>query len=365
MDIRASIERLLNIQNPGIITSLVLLPLTLCSFLYGFSVFLRTFFYKLKILNRNAVSCRVISLGNITVGGTGKTPTVCWLAGCLKNEGFRTVVINRGYLGSRTQSVQVVSDGEKILVSAEEVGDEAFMLAEKLSGIPVLAGKDRVAAARIAVDVFNAQVVILDDGFQYLKLKKDLEIVLVNASNPFGNGFLLPRGTLREPLSALGRASLILLTKTDSAPENINELEERIAIINPDVRIFRSSFKPAGIKNVKTQQHVALDRLGGKKAVALCSIGDPANFFSTLELLNVVLLKKLVFSDHHSYDEDDYKTIDKWAQSSDCLITTEKDIAKINSDVIQNDKFYQLEIEQVVDNPELFLSCVKEIAGMG
>jgi tetraacyldisaccharide 4'-kinase len=364
MNLRASIEKLINIKNPGILTSLILLPLTVCAYLYRLVVFFRTLLYQWNILRRHRIACKVIAIGNITVGGTGKTTTVCHLARCFKREGCRVVVLNRGYRGSQSGKPQVVSDGVKILAAPEAVGDEAWMLAKKLPGVPVVTGKDRVAAGKMAVELLNAQIAILDDGFQYYRLERDLDVVLINARNPFGNGFLLPRGTLREPLSALKRAPLILVTKSDMNSCNIGELEERIGTYNPDARIFKSSLKTVSLKKVQGEQEVPLDSVEGKRAVGLCSIGDPDSFFSILNSLNVLLVGKLVFPDHHTFQERDYKLIRHWTEKSELIITTEKDIARIDLDMVQKEKLLIIEIEQVIDNEELFTRSLKELAGM-
>jgi tetraacyldisaccharide 4'-kinase len=206
MDLRASTEKLLNTQNPGVLLSLCLLPLTLASFIFYFIVLIRSTLYKIGIFKSYKAECKVTTIGNLTVGGTGKTPTVCLLAKHFKESGFRTAVVCRGYRGKNTDIPMVVSDKEKVLMDSESAGDEACMLARKLPGIPVLAGKNRISASKMACDLFNCEIIILDDGFQHLSLKRDTDVVLINSRNPFGNGFLLPRGILREPLNAIKRA---------------------------------------------------------------------------------------------------------------------------------------------------------------
>jgi tetraacyldisaccharide 4'-kinase len=364
MNIRASIEKLINIQNPGILTRLLLLPLSLGAVLYRFAVSARSFLYKSNILPRLHIPCKVIAVGNITVGGTGKTPTVCCLAQRLKQENFRVAVLNRGYRGSKSDKPQVVSDGKEILATAESVGDEARMLAEKLPEIPILASKDRASAGHRAVELFNTQIVILDDGFQHLRLERDLDVVLINAHNPFGNGFLLPRGTLREPLSALRRARLIILTKTDISCCNIKELEDRIRSYNPDVQIFKSCFTPVRLVKVFPPQEVPFASVEGRTCVGLCSIADPESFFLMLKRLNVFLMEKLVFPDHHAYCQRDYKFIKQQSDESELIITTQKDIAKIDLNMIQKEKLLVMEIEQVIDQGDLFFRNLRNLAGL-
>ena len=176
MNIRAAIEKLIHLQKPGLPVRLLLLPLTLCSYLYCCAMLARAWLYKACIFASYSLPCRVIAVGNITVGGTGKTPTVCLLARSLHEKGFKVAVVSRGYRGAAIAVPQVVSDGSRVLASAADAGDEAVMLARKLSGIPVIACPDRVAAGNLACERFAAQVVLLDDGFQHLQLRRDLDM---------------------------------------------------------------------------------------------------------------------------------------------------------------------------------------------
>ena len=193
----------------------MLFPLTMCSYLFKAIVLLRSFLYRKGIFKSHRLPCKVISIGNITVGGTGKTPVTCLIARYLKDAGCRVTVLSRGYRAQGGTEPLIVSDDKHVIAGPEIAGDEAVMLAHKLPGVPVLAGKNRFLLGQRAVHDFSAQAVLLDDGFQHYPLQRDLDIVLINARNPFGNGFLLPRGTLREPLSALSRAPLIVLTKVE------------------------------------------------------------------------------------------------------------------------------------------------------
>ena len=282
-------------------TRLLLLPLSMAAFFYSLIVSLRARLYKLNILKSARISCRVITVGNITVGGTGKTPTVCYLAQRLKNKGLRAGVLCRGYRGTGADAPLVVSDGSRIIATGEAAGDEAFMLAQKLSGIPVLAGKDRVSSGRMAAERFSLHVAILDDGFQHHRLQRDLDIVLINAANPFGNGFLLPRGTLREPLAALQRARIILLTKADVTAGAPGELESRLRLQSPAAEIFKASYRVARLYRAGSGVEVPVDSVKGKQAAGLCSIGDPASFFALLERTGAYINKKIIFPDHHAY----------------------------------------------------------------
>lgn len=357
MDIRAVIEKLIHMKTPGTALRLLLLPLTLCSFVYGTAMRIRAWLYRACLFGSFALPCRVISVGNITVGGTGKTPTVCLLARSLYARGFKIAVVTRGYRGTNIKTPLIVSDGMQVRASCAEAGDEAVMLAAQLTGIPVIACRDRVAAGKLACDMFGADTVLLDDGFQHLRLRRDLDIVLVNVLDPFGNGRLLPRGVLREPLAALERASIILLTKADATGGAVG-LAARIQELNPAARLYSSSYHIAGFCNFQSGHTVEAVELSGKNVGALCSIGDPASFISMLSRAGMQVSDPLVYPDHHAYVSDDYTALRDVAARVYAVVTTEKDIAKLDAGMLQIDNLIIMEIEQVIESFEL---CIDEV----
>lgn len=364
MDMRAAIEKLLNLRNGGTGLQLLLFPLTLCSFLYGFAMSCRTLLYRTGVLKSRRIGCRVVTVGNITVGGTGKTPTVCCLAQYFSQNGFRVVVLSRGYRGNAAGEPQIVSDGTTVLASAGAAGDEAFMLARRLPGIPVITARDRVAAGTLAVERFGAQIAILDDGFQHFRLQRDADIVLVNAANPFGNGFLLPRGVLREKPAALRRAHIIVLTKTDAPDGSVKTLRDTVRRYNPQAPVFTSSYKVRCLRNACSGDNIPVAALAGKRVAPVCSIGDPGGFIAMVEKLQAVPVERIILPDHHTYGPEDYRRITGLARQVDSIITTEKDIAKINLNMVQTDKLIVMEIEQVVDDQARFFKTVRDCAGL-
>ncbi len=361
MNLRASTEKLINTRNPGTLLSIALFPLTAASFIYTLIMDIRSYMYDLGILKSHNAGCKVITIGNLTVGGTGKTPTVCMIAEYFKKEGIKTAVVCRGYRGEKTGTPQIVSDGKKMLSDPASAGDEACMLAKKLSGIPVIAGKDRVAASKLTCKLFKTEIILLDDGFQHQRLKRDIDIVLINSENPFGNGYLLPRGILREPLKALKRADMILLTKTDPVNDDCSSLENRIRLHNPNAPVFRSFYKPSNIINPVDNNSIPVDLFKNKKVAGFCSIGDPESFILTLKNMGITLTQKIIYPDHHLYCNQDYKHIQELSEKFDYLITTEKDIAKITPDMIKISNLSVLEIDEVIDNIELFFKNIRKL----
>jgi tetraacyldisaccharide 4'-kinase len=211
----------------------------------------------------------------------------------------------------------------------------------------------------LACEQFNPHVVVMDDGFQHLSLKRDLDIVLVNARNPFGCGALLPRGILREPLRALRRARIIIITKADSHADS-EELRNRITAIHPDAAVFLARFKPISLLHPASGRSLDLETVRGRIAAGLCSIGDPENFFSMLSDLGVSYSGPLCFPDHHRYNAKEERLITVRAGEVDYLITTQKDIAKMSFDMLQIPNLLVLQVRQSIDEQDSFLRLVFE-----
>jgi len=360
--LRAAFEKMLHTQEPGPLISLLLLPLWLCSLLFRIVVSVRAWLYASGLLASRQLPCRVVTIGNITVGGTGKTPTVCLVAQAFADAGLYTAVLSRGY-GGTSRAPLIVSDRETVRASAREAGDEPFMLAQSLSGIPVITSSDRYSGGMLASERFNPHVLVMDDGFQHLRLKRDLDIALISARNPFGCGALLPRGILREPLSALRRARIVLITKADQQRDP-EELKQRIAAIHPDAKIFLARFKPTALLHPASGKSLELETLRGRVAAGLCSIGDPESFFSMLADFGASYSHPLIFPDHHRYSKQDVKVIAARAGEVDYLVTTEKDIAKMSSDMLQIPNLLVLQVHQTIDDQDRFMNLVFESLGL-
>ncbi|HEX8835164.1 MAG TPA: tetraacyldisaccharide 4'-kinase, partial [Abditibacteriaceae bacterium] len=226
--------------------------------------------------------CRVVSVGNLTVGGTGKTPTVQWLAREMQNRGARVAVVARGYRGRKSDEGAVVSDGQNLLLNARDAGDEPLLHTRALPGVAVVIGRDRVKAAQRAANECGANSVVLDDAFGYYSLARDFDLVLMDARRPFDNGHLLPRGRLREPASALGRADAVLLTRCNMASAAQREDAQTEIARWTKAPVFQSSHAPVSLRDEATGETQLLDVLQGAKIGALSALADNAAFAQTL-----------------------------------------------------------------------------------
>ncbi|MFH1146434.1 MAG: tetraacyldisaccharide 4'-kinase [Pseudomonadota bacterium] len=301
--------------------------------LYGLGMRVRSELYERSIFKRATLPCRVISLGNLTLGGSGKTPATIWLSGYIRDRGKRVCIVSRGYKAQQTQSVGIVSDGRKLLLSPAAAGDEPFMMAKALPGIPVLTGKKRFDAGMRAIQAFQSEIIILDDAYQHLALNRDLNIVLLRTGRPFGNGYVFPAGILREPLSALKRADAFVLTyaQEESASETERQrefLERRF----PGKPVFISHCRPTGFFYCGDQGQYDFAELKGRKALAFCGIANPESFRSTLAGSGLELVDFRAYQDHYGFQEQDLLDLEKRALAcgAEIMITTEKDAVKIS-----------------------------------
>lgn len=300
---------------------------------YGAAVLARRALYALGVLRRKKLGAKVVCIGNLTAGGTGKTPAVLLAAHTLRQRGHNVAVLSRGYgRKGRGKGVAVLLDGRP--ADWRICGDEPWMMHQSLAGqgVPVLVSSDRAKAGELAVDMYDSDVIILDDGFQHLRLHRDLDVVLVNARDPFGGGYLLPLGDLREPVSALRRAHMVLITHSDrvEAPE-LAALRERIEAVRPGVPVLESAHRPDHLLDVRTEKKLPLSHLKGKEVSALSGLGDPLSFEGSLEELGAVLAQTWRYQDHHAYTAGDLDSVEK-LRGELPLVTTLKDFARFPED---------------------------------
>ncbi|MBL7068434.1 MAG: tetraacyldisaccharide 4'-kinase [Candidatus Omnitrophica bacterium] len=302
---REYIYSLMTDRREGLIAALMKVLLSIASLFYGLSVRF------IRFINRRtakSLPCKVVSIGNLTLGGTGKTPTACMVAKFLKSEGKNPCVLIRGY-------------GE----------DEWKMLESLLGDIPVVVGRDRVSSGSKACSEYNADTVVLDDGFQHWRLKRDLNIVLVDSTNPFGNRRLFPRGLLREEIDGLRRADIIMLTKTDMGSRNLGYIKEELKKRTPDISILESVHSPTEIYNLYGRKALGLSALKERDICVLSSIVNTEYFEYTLKNLGANISARFHYPDHYDYKKSDLEDIIKECKKSgiNTIVTTEKDAVKL------------------------------------
>ena len=334
--------------------------LLVTAFVYGMLVRLRRSLFKAGLLRKNALPITVISVGNLTLGGTGKTPTVLNVAALLRTRGRRPVVISRGYGRKDESRIETVSDGSGVLVDAATGGDEPVLIGAKLTGVPVVAGKDRFQAGLFALERFNPDTIILDDGFQHLRLQRNIDIVLVDAADPFGNGKLFPAGILREPLTSLQRADIVLITRSEQAAD----LESLTATLRQftRARIFTSRHVPVDLIDSGSGDVMPLSALRNTDAFVFSGIARPASFTALMRSLGAQIKAEAVFPDHYEYTRFDLASI--FQQAADkrisMIVTTEKDAIRLRS--MKSDGIWALRIElQVCEHEEWETAILEDL----
>ncbi len=342
LHVKKKIESIMNNKGSSLTPSLA-------SLLHGISIFygaaqrLRATCYRHRIFSSRELPCKVISVGNITVGGTGKTPMTIHVAREIKRTGLKVVIVSRGYRGGAEKHGGIVSDGRTLYMNAEQAGDEPYMIACRLKGVPVVVGKNRFAAGMLAIRKFQPDVIVLDDAFQHLKLKRDIDLVLLDHMHPFGNSHLLPRGVLREPVSSLARSAACILTRCRAGAEEaaLSSLAG-IQMLVPGIPVFTSSHVPYWYM-VHKGEHKSFEavpdvfspkdqeQLKHRKVYCFSGIARNDDFRHTVKDLGFKITGFLEFSDHHPYTEKDLETILRCAEKTGAnrLITTEKDHARI------------------------------------
>jgi tetraacyldisaccharide 4'-kinase len=290
--------------------------------LYGLIGRLRRKLYRTGVLSVYRAPVPVISVGNLTVGGTGKTPMVDYLVKWLLGRGQRVAVVSRGYGGQGAGRVGVVCAGEGPLLPPEVCGDEPYLLAQRNPRALVLIAPRRAEGIRLAVERFAAQIILFDDGFQHLAVARDLDIVLLDARRPFGNGYLLPAGILREPASALQQAGVVVLTRSNGS--------ERLSLTGA-CSLARSRHRLSDEAVSLTGERLPLKSLVAQRAVAFAGIADPDNYFAALAAAGLQLVRTLPLNDHVAYGRDTLALLTDAARDADFLVTTEKDGVKLST----------------------------------
>ena len=355
--------------------------LRVLSSLYSRIMRLRWWMYEKRLARWHSVGCFTISVGNLTVGGTGKTPIVEQFARTLTQEGRRVAILSRGYksmprplaqriwnrLTFRSNYIppRVVSDGRSLLLDSGRAGDEPFMLASNLHDVVVIVDKDRVKSALYAIKHFNVDTLLLDDGYQYLPLKERLNVTLVDRHAPFGNEYVLPRGTLREPHDHLKRADVIFITKCDGT--DISDLKDRIREFNKHAEMIECTHKTLYLQDLYTNERRPLAYLQGRDIGAMSGIAVPESFEGALRQLGANIIYSRNYADHHRYtDQEVTNAITRTrARGGHALITTEKDAVRFPRVNRQDLPVYFLRVEiQLINTKESLHDCLVRISGI-
>ena len=328
--------------------------------IFSVLVQIRFLFYKNRILHDQHLGCLVVVVGNLTVGGTGKTPVVEIFARHLAERGRTVAILSRGYKSKNEQVLKkwwrmishgeppppkVVSDGQRILLDSELAGDEPYMLAKNLPGVLVIVDKNRVKAGIFAIKNFGVDTLILDDGFQYLALKEQLNLLLIDKTNPFGNNHLLPRGILREPVKHIKRATYVFVTKSNGEPDT--DLDNIIHQYKPDTEIIECAHRPHYLQAVNGEERLELSALQGKCVGTFSGIADPKSFEAFLSDSGAEIRYNRRFLDHHRFSPRELKHFFERAfeENLDMVVTTEKDAARISPNHKPKVPFYYLRLK--------------------
>ncbi len=303
----------------GLVAGCLRVGLRAAEFPYGWAMRLRNRRYDRGQAEIHKVEVPVICVGNLTLGGTGKTPMIEWLARHFRAKGVRVSIVSRGYGAQQ---------GER--------NDEALELELALPDVPHLQNPNRVEAAEAAFEELDTQLILLDDGFQHRRLARDLDIVLLDATEPFGFGHVFPRGTLREPLAGLARAQVVVLSRADMLdPAARKQIRNRVEQLAPDATWCEVQHQPATLLDATGKEHPlafsppASPRTVPKRIAAFCGIGNPAGFRHTLETLDYQITAWREFPDHHTYTREDVESLKQWASGADEVLCTRKDLVKL------------------------------------
>ena len=325
---------------------------------YGLGAELRRTLYARDLLRTKKLPAPVISVGNLTVGGTGKTPVVACLAGLWRDRGKRVAILSRGY-GGRTQNPTRLSDGERLYLKSPEVGEEPYWLARALPGVAVYTGACRYAAGLAAWEEFKPDLFLLDDGFQHFQLHRDLDLVLLDAASPFGNGYLLPRGPLREPVSVLNAAHILILTRFDQSRHQANLIAIRTRF--PDITVLTATITPVRLTSYPEGHTEAPETVRHRALMAFAGLARPEVFSETLQDLGVDLKGSWPFPDHYVYTSEEVHNLAAAARArgAEALITTGKDWARLGERWDEDIPLWVLEVEARLSEPERVLAFLE------
>ena len=339
-------------EERGWLGKIVLAPLSLFSVLYAAVARLHRWLFEIGLLRRRNLACKVIAVGGLTAGGAGKTPTAAWLAHSLRKRGHRVVIASRGYKRKGRSRVVVVSDGQHLRSGLREAGDEPLLLAAHAAGVPVLVGPDRGEVGMRAVSAFDAEVLILDDGFQHHRLARDIDLVVVDGHAGLGSGWVLPRGPLREPLATLSRARVIGVI---DGPADAST-EAWLTQGSPSAFRFDAFRQATKLRSLAGNEQRSLASLQDQEIGIVSGLARPQSLRRSLESLGAKVVAERVFADHHHYREKDLRHLERDAP---LWVTSEKDALKIMPSWVGQVPFWVLQITLRVNQEHDFLDWLE------
>lgn len=362
MGARRFLERVVVGDERGAVSWIVRAALWPLSIIYclGLRVYLAA--YETGLRRRHRLGVPVVSVGNLTFGGTGKTPAVESICRALQAEGRRVAVVSRGH-GGKARGCVVVSDGTEIRCGSEDAGDEPVQLARSLPGVAVIVGKDRRAAGELACSRFAPDLIVLDDGMQYWQLHRDVEIAIVDVRKPFGSGLVMPAGDLREPARGLRRAHILLVnTPAVLDPQAYNSVVSKLMRLVPEAAVFRCGREPADVRAVGEGASPGADGIKGRRVFAFCGIRGPLGFLDTLDMLRARVVGVMTFPDHYRYDSVDIRRIREESErvGAELLITTEKDAARLGDRAQEIDRLCTLVVRLEIEDIGRFTQHISE-----
>lgn len=318
--------------------------------LYGLIIRLRLWCYRKGWLTITRLPCRVMSVGNLTVGGTGKTPIVMLLTEWLLAKGLRVAILSRGYKRTSKEPYLLVSDGSRMLVGPSEAGDEPFLMAQRCPSAIVAVGADRVALGQWVLEQHPVDCIVLDDGFQHRSLHRDVDLVLLDATDAAGLDALLPAGRLREPLTELCRASAVMITRADSR-QDVEKIHDRLrAVACSSEDVIEVVFRPESVVAIVSGERQPVDWCRKKKVWLVSAIGNSPSFRRSVESMGVEVLGETAFEDHHAYDHSDIEKLraNLQATGGEIVLTTEKDKGKLLPLLMPSDPWWMLRLGTAV-----------------
>jgi tetraacyldisaccharide 4'-kinase len=347
--------RTVSAKKRNIKQGMFLMLLYFISFLYRFGLFVKQSLYSLGILKKNNFSKRIISVGNITVGGTGKTPFVEEIGRKIIRSGKKLLIVEKGYKRKKKRNTDVVSDGSSVLLRSAEAGDEPFMIARNLPEARVVVSKDKIKGIKFGISEFAPDVVILDDGFQKRQaINGAHNVVLINAMNPFGYNRIFPAGLLREPVKSLESADTVVITNTNLVDDysKVAKITRTVEKINKNAKIFESEHQPKYFYNISTGEKEQLDFISGKKIIIFSSLGNPEGFERTVSAMGASVMMSIRFRDHHKLVKKEILGLMGLLARTNTalLLTTEKDEVRLSKRLIEDKRVYALKISMFVKN---------------